>query len=102
MKFAPKPPGPSAGYRLKTSSVLLCVTLPLLPLFALVSWFAYWCLLQVTSPPWWQLVLYWTALAALYVSNTFSVARLFAHRILSGAGIVVEAFPDEQGGSRRG
>lgn len=90
-----------ARYRLKASAVWLCVTLPLLPLFALVSLFAYWCLWQVRPPAWWESVLYWAALAVLYVSSTFSVARLLAHRILSGAGIVIVPFP-EDGGNDRG
>ena len=88
-----------AGYRLKPSAILLCVSLPMLPLFAMVSLFAYWCLLQFASPPWWQSVLYWLALAALYISSTFSVARLFAQRILSGAGIGVDAIPSKDGGA---
>ena len=102
MKAPPAFPEPPRGYRLKPSAVLLCVALPLGPLFALISLFAYGCLVQVVPLAWWQAVLYWAALAALYVSNVFSVARLFAHRILSGEGIVVNARPQEKGGSHRG
>ena len=102
MKSVPELREQGASYRLKPSAVLLCVALPLLPLFALISLFAYGCLVQVVALAWWQAVLYWAALAALYVSNVFSVARLFAHRILSGAGIVIETRPRNDGGSHRG
>jgi small-conductance mechanosensitive channel len=95
----PSPQG--ASYRLKPSAILLYVTVPLLPLFGLVAFFAYWCLWQFAAPSWWQSVMYWVALAALYVSSTFSVARLYAQRILSGAGIVIERFPGN-GGKDRG
>ena len=89
------PPTKSMAYRLKSSAILLCLVLPLLPLFALVAAFAYWCLLQVQPLAWWQSVLYWLVLATLYASTTFSAARFFAQRILSGQGIVIEK-PVEQ------
>jgi hypothetical protein len=91
----------SVGYRLRASAVLLCVALPLLPLFGLLATFAYWLLLQAGPVSWWQSALYWAVLAVLYASNIFSVARFFAQRILSGQGIVLLA-QDKDGGNRDG